>query len=107
MGDRTALYSRLLPRKEERKDMKYSSMLVLGMCVVGLVSVVPVQDASAQGGWTTLFDGSNLDSFNPIGDAYWEIADGAVGAVAVALAGCPARLSHDGSWPTGQAELRW
>ena len=60
--------------------MKYSSMLVLGMCVVGLVSVAPVQDASAQGGWTTLFDGSNLDSFNPIGDANWEIADGAVGA---------------------------
>ena len=56
--------------------MKYSSMLVLGMCVVGLVSVAPVQDASAQGGWTTLFDGSNLDSFNPIGDANWEIADG-------------------------------
>ena len=60
--------------------MKYSSMLVLGMCVVGLVSVAPVRDASAQGGWTTLFDGSNLDSFNPIGDANWEIADGAVGA---------------------------
>ncbi|MEE3202222.1 MAG: DUF1080 domain-containing protein [Acidobacteriota bacterium] len=60
--------------------MNYSSMLVLGICVVGLVSVAPVQDASAQGGWTTLFDGSNLDNFNPIGDANWEIADGAVGA---------------------------
>tara|TARA_B100000809_G_scaffold182610_1_gene180385 strand:- start:970 stop:1500 length:531 start_codon:yes stop_codon:yes gene_type:complete len=41
---------------------------------------VPVQDVSAQGGWTTLFDGSNLNNFNPIGDANWEIADGAVGA---------------------------
>ncbi len=60
--------------------MKYSSMLVLGICLVGLVSVAPVQDASAQGGWTTLFDGSNLNNFNPIGDANWEIADGAVGA---------------------------
>ncbi len=60
--------------------MKYSSMLVLGICTVGLVSVAPVQDASAQGGWTTLFDGSNLNNFNPIGDANWEIADGAVGA---------------------------
>ena len=60
--------------------MKYSSMLVLGICLVGLVSVAPVQDASAQGGWTTLFDGSNLNNFNQIGDAYWEIADGAVGA---------------------------
>lgn len=60
--------------------MKYSSMLVLGICLVGLVSVAPVQDVSAQGGWTTLFDGSNLNNFNPIGDANWEIADGAVGA---------------------------
>ena len=60
--------------------MKCSSMFVLGICVFGLLSVVPVQDVSAQGGWTTLFDGSNLNNFNPIGDANWEIADGAVGA---------------------------
>jgi hypothetical protein len=60
--------------------MKRSSRFVLGICVFGLLSVVPVQDVSAQGGWTTLFDGSNLNNFNPIGDANWEIADGAVGA---------------------------
>jgi len=60
--------------------MKYSSMFVLGICVFGLLSVAPVQDVSAQGGWTTLFDGSNLNNFNPIGSANWEIADGAVGA---------------------------
>jgi len=60
--------------------MKCSSRFVLGICVFGLLSVVPVQEVSAQGGWTTLFDGSNLNNFNPIGDANWEIADGAVGA---------------------------
>ena len=60
--------------------MKYSSMFVLGICVFGLLSVAPVQDVSAQGGWTTLFDGSNLNNFNPIGSANWQIADGAVGA---------------------------
>ena len=60
--------------------MKCSSRFVLGICVFGLLSVAPVQDVSAQGGWTTLFDGSNLNNFNPIGDANWEIADGAVGA---------------------------
>ena len=60
--------------------MKCSSRFVLGICVFGLLSVVPVQEGSAQGGWTTLFDGSNLNNFNPIGDANWEIADGAVGA---------------------------
>ena len=60
--------------------MKCSSRFVLGICVFGLLSVVPVQEVSAQGGWTTLFDGSNLNNFNPIGDANWEVADGAVGA---------------------------
>ena len=60
--------------------MKCSSRFVLGICVFGLLSVVPVQEVSAQGGWTTLFDGSNLNNFNPIGSANWEIADGAVGA---------------------------
>ncbi len=60
--------------------MKCSLRFVLGICVFGLLSVVPVQDVSAQDGWTTLFDGSNLNNFNPIGDANWEIADGAVGA---------------------------
>ena len=35
---------------------------------------------SAQGGWTTLFDGKNLDSFNKVGDANWTIVDGVVQA---------------------------
>ena len=34
----------------------------------------------AQDGWTTLFNGSTLDGWNPIGDANWELADGAVQA---------------------------
>ena len=37
--------------------------------------------ASAQApGWTTLLDGSTLDGWNPIGDANWTLADGAVQA---------------------------
>ena len=47
--------------------------LVLGL---GLTTI----PASAQDDWTTLFDGSNLDHFNPIGDANWELADDAVQA---------------------------
>ena len=41
---------------------------------------VPSLAATTQEGWTILFDGSNLDNFNPIGDANWELADGAVQA---------------------------
>jgi hypothetical protein len=36
--------------------------------------------ARAQGGWQTLFDGTSLDAFNPIGNANWELGDGAVSA---------------------------
>jgi hypothetical protein len=36
---------------------------------------------SAQaGGWTTLFDGSTLDGWNVLGNANWELEDGAVQA---------------------------
>src|SRR5215510_15091121 len=35
---------------------------------------------SAQTGWTTLFDGKNLDAFNKVGDANWTIVDGVVQA---------------------------
>ena len=60
--------------------MKRSSKMAFGLVAVGLLIMQPLSGASAQGGWTTLFDGSNLDNFNPIGNANWEIADGAVGA---------------------------
>jgi hypothetical protein len=36
--------------------------------------------ASAAGDWQTLFDGTDLAQFNPIGDANWEIVDGTVRA---------------------------
>jgi hypothetical protein len=50
--------------------------------VVGLLVVCGafVHQASAQTPWTTLFDGRNLDAFNPVGTANWKIADGAVQA---------------------------
>jgi Domain of Unknown Function (DUF1080) len=34
----------------------------------------------AQGEWVVLFDGTSLDGWNPVGDANWTIADGAVRA---------------------------
>lgn len=54
--------------------MKRSFMMVavLGLLMAGLVT--------AQGGVRTLFDGKSLDNWNPVGDANWTIADGAVQA---------------------------
>jgi len=36
--------------------------------------------AQRGGGFTTLFDGKNLDAFNKVGDANWTIVDGVVQA---------------------------
>ena len=41
---------------------------------------IALPDAASQSGWTTLFDGKNLDAFNRIGDANWQIVDGSVQA---------------------------
>ena len=44
------------------------------------IAILPTS-ANAQGGeWTTLFDGSSLDGWTVLGDANWEVADGAVSA---------------------------
>ena len=53
--------------------------VVLSLVAIGVVAS-PAVPASAQAGWTTLFDGSTLDGWNPIGDANWELEDGAVQA---------------------------
>ena len=59
--------------------MKRASILVLSLLVAGFFAVHS-PGVSAQEDFTTLFDGSNLDAFNPIGDANWEIVGDVVQA---------------------------
>jgi len=59
--------------------MTHTRTVMLSLVVIGLVALSPAS-VSAQGGWTTLFDGSTLDGWNPIGNANWELEDGAVQA---------------------------
>ena len=44
------------------------------------VAVFPTLATAQSGEWTTLFDGSSLDGWRVLGDANWELADGAVSA---------------------------
>lgn len=53
---------------------------VLGLALAGLVLLPNPPVAVAQDGWSTLFDGTSLDAFDPIGNANWELVDGAVQA---------------------------
>src|ERR1700684_4379299 len=64
----------------ERIVMKYSSIASIALLLFGFASVPHLQQAFGQtdAGWTTLFDGKNLDNWNKIGDANWRLEDGAV-----------------------------
>ena len=61
--------------------MKGLFAVTLGLLLLGLVSISLPSSASGQeAGWSTLFDGSGLDGWRVLGDANWELADGAVSA---------------------------
>ena len=63
-----------------KQSLLRASVAALALIAVAALAFHPAATATAQGGFTTLFDGSNLDNFNPLGDANWELADGAVQA---------------------------
>ena len=62
--------------------MNRSTVVVLGLLLIAVISLQAVSGVASQasGGWTTLFDGVNLDGWNVLGNANWELADGAVQA---------------------------
>jgi hypothetical protein len=58
--------------------MKRLCTLATAMIVVVFTLAGCAMKSPEQTGWVTLFDGSNLASWNTIGDANWRLADGAV-----------------------------
>ena len=62
--------------------MKRCSAIAAALLLLGLTAFWHSQPASGQAdaGWVTLFDGSNLNDWNQIGDANWKIVDGVVQA---------------------------
>ena len=61
--------------------MKRLSIATAGFLVL-VAGTLHFTSVSAQRtpAWTTLFDGKNLDAFNPVGTANWKIVDGVVQA---------------------------
>ena len=61
--------------------MKRSFAVASALLLLDLASApFPPSAHGQEVGWTTLFDGSSLDGWNVLGDANWELADGAVSA---------------------------
>ena len=57
--------------------MNRSLMRAVGLTLALAAFPAPT---TAQDGWATLFDGSSLDGWNAIGNANWQLGDGAVSA---------------------------
>jgi Domain of Unknown Function (DUF1080) len=62
--------------------MKSRAAIIVAVFVIGGFGLIArsANEASAQSspGWITLFDGKDLDNWNPIGTANWRLEDGAV-----------------------------
>ena len=58
--------------------MNRRSVISMGLLLAGSAVFWHAQSASGQTGWTTLFDGSNLNNFEPIGNANWRMLEGGV-----------------------------
>jgi hypothetical protein len=54
--------------------------VALALVLAGFTSFESSQVSAQAGGWTTLFDGKTLKGWNMVGDANWEVVDGAVQA---------------------------
>jgi len=62
--------------------MNRAVILGLAVLVGGIVAAyeAPVVSAQADDGWVTLFDNTNLDNFNRVGDANWAVTGSDVAA---------------------------
>ena len=62
--------------------MNRREIINAGLFSIGGAGLAPalIRPAAAQAdaGWTTLFDGINLDNWSPIGTANWKLVDGAL-----------------------------
>ena len=47
---------------------------------IGMLALGPASAQKPASGWTTLFDGTNLDNFNTVGNANWKLGGGMVEA---------------------------
>src|SRR5712672_1221890 len=61
--------------------MNRRSAIAMGLLLAGSAVLWHAHDASGQAaqiGWTTLFDGSNLNNWEPIGNANWRLLEGGI-----------------------------
>ncbi len=58
--------------------MKRRSAIAVALLLAGSAMLWQAYGIAGEPGWTTLFDGSNLNNWEPIGNANWRLVDGGV-----------------------------
>ena len=58
--------------------MNRRSAIGVGLVLAASRALLRPGHAFAQGGWTTLFDGSHANNFEPIGTANWRLTEGGI-----------------------------
>ncbi len=61
----------------KRREVLKAGLFSIGSAGLALARIGRAA-AQADAGWVTLFDGTNLDNWSPIGAANWKLADGAL-----------------------------
>jgi hypothetical protein len=56
--------------------MNRRSVIAMGLAAAGFAVVWHAAGVAGETGWTVLFDGSNLNKWEPIGNANWRLTDG-------------------------------
>jgi hypothetical protein len=59
------------------EDIMKRAFAAFAFCLLGLLAIA-WSPALSETAWTVLFDGKNLENFEPIGDANWRLEDGSV-----------------------------
>ncbi len=56
--------------------MNRRSAIAMGLLLAGSATLWQAHGIAGETGWTTLFDGSNLNNWEPIGNANWRLVEG-------------------------------
>jgi hypothetical protein len=64
----------------KRRPTAILALVITALAGLYLNSLAAGQAGNAAAGWTTIFDGKNLNAFDTVGDANWQLMDGAVQA---------------------------
>lgn len=59
-------------------SLKLVRAIAIAAAFIASLPVTTIEPATAEDGWETLFDGTNLDQWNQLGGSNWHVVDGVI-----------------------------